>query len=309
MQCRSYRSARDESEPAADLLSREAQEHDRDYGTWAAKPFGLPTLSFTADDVWRINDHPFKEGTYKRGYRKRRLFELMELDQIAGKRVLDVGCGNGQHTVFHALYGAESYGVDISSVGVAAGARMAEVNKVADLCHFAVSSVSNLPYEDDYFDIIVLNAVLHHIIKYPGYGTEIRRVLKPAGKIFVADGQRTLVYRVLRGLYRAMSKDKPDRGDVDLSMSDLEEFTKGYQILSMERFTLLEGLRGGIARAYNNRLPIRVLLFLLFALDRALFRLFPVTRNHTSEYVVVMEKPTNARTTDKVGSDPVLRRS
>ena len=291
MQDRSYRSARDEAEPVEDLLVREAQEHDRDYGTRLARPFGLPTLNFTAEDVWRINDFSFRKGTYRRGYRKRRLFQLMELDQIAGKRVLDVGCGIGQHTVFHALHGAESYGVDISAVGIATGARMAQANNVADRCHFTVASVSYLPYEDDYFDIIVLNAALHHVIKYPNYNTEIWRVLKPGGKLFVADGVRNSIYRALRECYRSIARDKPDRGDVDLFMSDLKEFLEGYQNFYLERFTLLEGLREGIARAYNNPLPIRVLLFLLFALDQALFRLLPVTRNYTSEYVMVLEKP------------------
>ena len=291
MQDRSYRSAEDKAEPVEDLLLREAQEHDRDYGTWAAKPFGLPTLNFTAEDVWRINDFSFRKGTYRRGYRKRRLFQLMELDQIAGKRVLDIGCGIGQHTVFHALHGAESYGIDISAVGIATGARMARANNVADRCHFTVASVSYLPYEDDYFDIVVLNAALHHVIKYPNYNTEIRRVLKPGGKLFVADGVRNSIYKALRESYRSIARDKPDRGDVDLFMSDLKEFLEGYQNLYLERFTLLEGLREGIARAYNNPLPIRVILFLLFALDQALFRLLPATRNYTSEYVMVLEKP------------------
>ena len=292
MQYRSYRSARDKAEPVEDLLSREAREHDRDYET--CKPFGLPTLNFTPDDVWRINDQSFKKGTYRRGYRKRRLFQLMELDQISGKRVLDVGCGIGQHTVFHALYGAESYGFDISPVGVAMAARLAQANNVADLCHFHVASVSDLPYEDEYFDVVVLNAVLHHIIKYPNVHAEIWRVLKPGGKLFVADELRNPVYKALRWCYRAVVRDKPDRGDVDLSMSDLQELSEEYLNLYLDRFTLLEGLREGFARNYNNPLPIRVIDFLLFALDQALFRLLPVTRNYTSEFVMAMDKPIHA---------------
>jgi ubiquinone/menaquinone biosynthesis C-methylase UbiE len=292
MEYRSYRSAKYEAESVEDLLLREAEEHDRDYTI--CKPFGLPRLNFTPDDVWRINDRSFKKGTYRRGYRKRRLFQLMDLDRIAGKRVLDVGCGMGQHTVFHALFGAESYGFDISPVGVAAGARMAQANNVADLCHFEVASVSDLPYDDNYFDIVVLNAVLHHIIKYPNIDTEIWRILKPGGKLFVADELRNPVYKALRRCYRAVARNRPDKGDVDLSMSDLKAFSKEYANVYLERFTLLEGLREGFARHYNNPLPIRALDFLLFALDQALLRLLPVTRNYTSDFIMVMDKPIEA---------------
>jgi ubiquinone/menaquinone biosynthesis C-methylase UbiE len=289
MQYQSYRSAKYESESVEDLLSREAEEHDRDYTI--CRPFGLPRLNFTPAEVWRINDRSFKKGTYRRGYRKRRLFELMELDRIAGKRVLDVGCGMGQHTVFHAMYGAESYGFDISPVGVAAGAGMARANNVANLCHFAVASVSDLPYDDNYFDIVVLNAVLHHIIKYPNVDTEIWRILKPGGKLFVADELRNPAYKALRWCYRAIVRDRPDKGDVDLSMSDLKAFSKEYANVYLERLTLLEGLREGFARHYNNPLPIRATVFLLFALDQVLFRLFPVTRHYTSDFIMVVEKP------------------
>ena len=286
--------ARDEAELIQDLITKEAREHDRQYAT--ARPFGLPTLKFTPDDVWRINDYSFKKGTYRRGYRKRRLFQLMELDQIAGKKILDVGCGTGQHTVFFALYGAESYGFDVSSVGVALGARMAQANNVADLCHFAVASASDLPYEDKYFDIVVLNAVLHHIIKYPNVDTETWRVLKPGGKLFIADGLREdPIYKALRWCYRAVSTqstvNRDDAGDIDMTASDYRKFSKGYENIYMERFTLLEGLREGFARYHNNPLPIRAMIFLLFAIDQVLLHLLPVTRNYASELIVVMDKP------------------
>lgn len=286
--------ARDGSGSVEDLLSREAEEHDRRYAD--SGPFGLQTLNFTPHDVWRTNDHSFKKGTYLRGYRRWRLFELMELDRISGQKVLDVGCGNGQHTVLHALYGADAYGIDISRVGVAKGAEIAQANSVADLCHFAVASVSELPYPDDYFDIVVLNAVLHHIIKYPNVESDIWRVLAPGGKLMVADGLReNPLYLALRWCYRTTRRRHSDAGDVDLSMADLLRFSKDYDNVLIERFGLFEGLGEGFARFYNNPLPIRLILYLLFATDRALFRLLPLTRNYATEFVMVMNKPPRSR--------------
>jgi ubiquinone/menaquinone biosynthesis C-methylase UbiE len=285
-----FRSADDAAMPVDQLLAKEAQEHDRQYST--SKPFGVLQLRFAPDDVWRINDQAFKKGAYRRGYRKRRLFQLMELDQIAGKKVLDIGCGIGHHTVFHALYGAEAYGCDISSVGVATGARMAQANNVADLCHFAVASASDLPYKDKHFDVVVINAVLHHIIKYPNVRAEVWRVLKPRGRLFIAEGLReNPVYIALRWCYHKLGGRKLDAGDVDLQISDLKSFSEGYEDLHIERFTLFEGLKEGFARPYNNPLPIRAVIFLLFIADRIALSLLPVLKKYTSEIIMVMNKP------------------
>jgi ubiquinone/menaquinone biosynthesis C-methylase UbiE len=285
-----FRSTDDAARPAHQLLAREAQEHDRQYA--AAKPFGVLELRFTPDDVWRINDHAFKKGAYRRGYRKRRLFQLMELDRIAGKKVLDIGCGIGHHTVFHALYGAEAYGCDISSVGAATGARMAQANNVANLCHFGVASASSLPYRDSYFDVVVLNAVLHHIIKYPNVRTEVWRVLKPGGRLFIAEGLReNPIYNALRWCYHKVIGGNLEAGDVDLQMSDLKSFSEGYENLHVEQFTLFEGLKEGFARPYNNTLPIRAVLLLLFIIDRVVLRVFPFSKSYTSEIIMVMNKP------------------
>ena len=187
---------------------REAQEHDRDYGTWAARPFGLPTLNFTAEDVWRINDFSFRKGTYRRGYRKRRLFQLMELDQIAGKRVLDVGCGIGQHTVFHALHGAELYGVDISAVGIATGARMAQANNVADRpLHGRKRVISALRRRLFRYRCAERGATSRHQISQLQYGNLARP--EPGGKLFVADGVRNSIYKALRSVTGRLHATSP----------------------------------------------------------------------------------------------------
>lgn len=169
---------------------------------------------------------------------------------------------------------------------------MAKANNVADLCHFVVASASSLPYEDNYFDLVVLNAVLHHLVKYPNFRGEIWRVLKPGGRLFVTDGLRhNPVYNALRSCYRRVTRGRPYAGDVDLSMADLNQFSQGFERIHTEKFTLLEGLREGFARTYNNPLPIRTIDWLLFSIDQAIFRLLPAARNYTSEFVMVADKP------------------
>ena len=99
-------------------------------------PFGFPSLTFSKADVWRHHDHAYKSGTHIKGHRTRLLFDLLDLDHVAGKKILDVGCGNGQFAVFFAMYGAEVWGIDISEVGIDVANRTAQANNVADAMSF-----------------------------------------------------------------------------------------------------------------------------------------------------------------------------
>jgi len=275
-----------------ELLAHEVTEHNEEYAGRHHLPFGFDSLRFTREDVLRVHDRAHKRGAYMRGYRKRRLFELLDLERLDGLRVLDVGCGNGQHSVFFAMYGARAHGFDVSDVGIDVARRMAEVNGVADRCDFRVADASSMPYPDDHFDVVVLNAVLHHMLKYPGIREETFRVVKPGGRVLITEGLReNPIYRGLRGLFLRARGDAPDRGDVDLERADLVSFSRGFEDVYEERFCLFEGIKAGIARPYANPLPIRILLFLATQLDRALLALIPPLRRYTSEVVWTMRKP------------------
>jgi len=56
--------------------------------------------------------------------------ELRLLGPLAGKRVLDLGCGGGQSLVAMAKQGAHAIGLDFSAEQLAAGKRLAEQEKV-----------------------------------------------------------------------------------------------------------------------------------------------------------------------------------
>ena len=102
------------------------------------------------------------------------------------KRVLDLGCGAGRHTVYLAQQGFDTSGIDISGEGIKkAKQRLAERGLAAN---FTVGSMTEkLPYKDNFFDAMISTRTIHHakieiirkIIK------DIERVLKPHGLIFI----------------------------------------------------------------------------------------------------------------------------
>lgn len=107
---------------------------------------------------------------------------------LTGKKVLDVGCGTGELCyVLKSIYpNAEYRGIDISEVMIAKSKK-----RVKDI-KFDVGNVQALPYEDNSFDIIVNTLSFHHYEDPQGALNEMKRVLKPGGKIYILDSIKNL---------------------------------------------------------------------------------------------------------------------
>ena len=99
-----------------------------------------------------------------------------------GLRVLDLGCGPGTISVglARAVEPGELHGVDIEESQV----KMAQAAAVAgghDNASFRTGDATDLPYEDDFFDVVHFHAVLTHIPNTRTTLAEVKRVLKPGG--------------------------------------------------------------------------------------------------------------------------------
>ena len=103
------------------------------------------------------------------------------LGPVAGKDVLELGCGHGQLSVYLAKQGARVTGVDIGANLVAAARRLAEVNQVP--ARFDRVDIATLPFPAASADLVVGLAVLHHLSE-PDVASalaETHRVLRPGG--------------------------------------------------------------------------------------------------------------------------------
>ena len=94
-------------------------------------------------------------------YLQRRLgIDAWDVKRKAG-RILDVGCGNGRHVVFFAEQGFDIYGIDISEEAIEIA--KAWLDKKGLKAHLGVGDVARLPFDNQYFDIVISHEVLDHI--------------------------------------------------------------------------------------------------------------------------------------------------
>lgn len=99
---------------------------------------------------------------------------------LKGKVVLDAGCGDGWYSALMQEEGAQVHGTDFSGKAIS----FAEL--ILPKVTFKVGSLLELPYEDDFFDVVFSFQVLEHIppADLPLAIKEVARVLKPGG-IFI----------------------------------------------------------------------------------------------------------------------------
>jgi ubiquinone/menaquinone biosynthesis C-methylase UbiE len=101
---------------------------------------------------------------------------------VAGRRILDAGCGSGPIAAALRDRGATVTGFD-SSAGMLELARR-RLGPDADL-HLA-DLASPLPFPDGAFDDVIAALVLHYLEDWTGPLAELRRVLRPGGRLIVA---------------------------------------------------------------------------------------------------------------------------
>ena len=105
------------------------------------------------------------------------------------KRILDVGCGMGQTLIAAQLpANVEAYGVDCDSEAVEAGRRVVPSN-----IKLLSASGENLPFEDEYFDLVFSRVALPYMNINKAL-REFARVLKPGGDLWLTLHPASMVF-------------------------------------------------------------------------------------------------------------------
>ena len=100
-------------------------------------------------------------------------------EDLAGKLVLDVGCGMGRFAELASRWGARVVGVDLSLAAEVAAHNLADRESVT----IFQADVFSLPFAPESFDIIYSLGVLHHTPNCEQAFKLLPRLLKPGGVI------------------------------------------------------------------------------------------------------------------------------
>lgn len=108
-----------------------------------------------------------------------------DLSWLNGKRVLDGGCGNGRYTYALKKLGAgEVVGLDMSDSNLADANKRLK-GRPLDGVSYKKGSVLEMPFEDESFDYVFSNGVLHHTTDLDKGLDEVVRVMKKGAKGFL----------------------------------------------------------------------------------------------------------------------------
>jgi len=99
---------------------------------------------------------------------------------LAGGRTLEIGVGTGK-TLRYYPPNIELHAVDGSVKMLEIAKKRAE--KLGRKVEFAIAEAESLPFPDDYFDTVISSFVFCTVLEPEKAMTEIRRVLKPCGRI------------------------------------------------------------------------------------------------------------------------------
>ena len=151
-------------------------------------------------------------------YRKEgHILTCLDNIDLKGKRVLEIGLGQGADSEQIIRRGAIWSGLDLTAESVA---RVQTRLALRNLPHESLvqGSVLRIPHEDHRFDIVFSHGVLHHVPEIQTAQREIHRVLKPEGELIAMLYARSslnylfsiaIVRRLgLIGFY--LAKGKPD---------------------------------------------------------------------------------------------------
>jgi SAM-dependent methyltransferase len=198
--------------PDVDIHDKESRFHD----AWAA------STDIAAIDVRAAFEAPTAMENQ---------FILRLLGPLADKRVLDVGAGLGESSVYFALQGASVTCTDLSPSMVDTASRLAALHGV--MLAAVVSPAETLHVPSNEFDVAYVANTIHHVTNKPALFSQLRRVLKPGG-IFVSIDP--LAYNPLIEVYRRMATKVRTEDEAPLTFADVKLASRYFEGVGHREF-------------------------------------------------------------------------
>jgi 2-polyprenyl-3-methyl-5-hydroxy-6-metoxy-1,4-benzoquinol methylase len=267
-----------------------AQERDF-YDAHYAQFLALP------DHALRI-DRRILEGNLENpahpAYERRRLYhatmQALAAEPLAGRQVLDYGCGPADFGIWMATEGARVTLLDLSPAAIEVGQKRARASGV-EVRGIAADASRLAMLGSGEFDLVFACAALHHTLKYPGAVEELARIMKPGARLVLCEtwGGNPLLNSARR-LHAALRGEVEEQGeDIILSRSVLRVLAADFCEVRVDARNLL-AMGKRLLRGRFEKRWARAVVAALERVDGALLRVAPPLRNWCGEAVITARR-------------------
>ncbi len=118
--------------------------------------------------------------------KSRRTIFVKKLDEEIpmGSNILEAGCGTGQLGIALSRFARQVYGIDLSKGSLIEAKQFINTNDIKSV-HLFRMNIFKLFFEENTFDVIISNGVLHHTYNPKLAFSKLVQVLKPGGIIII----------------------------------------------------------------------------------------------------------------------------
>ncbi len=206
---------------------------------------------------------------------------------LAGKCVLDFGCGMGHTSRAYAELGASRVEVfDISGENIRIAERNAKRDGLDDRVFFRRLAAEDIDYPDACFDIVIGKAILHHT-DLEKTSWQLARVLRPGGTAYFLE---PLAHNPFINLFRRLTPSRRTPTEKPLDLKDLGVFRRHFGSVSYRGFQFLTLAAHFLLVATGSQKLLAKMLPVLRRWEDPLLARFPGLQKYCWTALVVFRK-------------------
>ncbi len=224
---------------------------------------------------------------------------LNRLGNLTGKKLLELGCGAGEASVYFAKKGAKVTATDISNEMLEVVKKVAEKHGVQVETLKAYSHTVDVG--DGTFDIVYAANLLHHVDLETTL-REAHRILKEGGVFASWD---PLHHNPLINIYRKMATEVRTEDEHPIKMSELKLFDRYFSSIEFStawfftlwlfiKFFLIDRVDPNKERYWKKILTdadkLKKTYIPLEKIDRLFFKIFPFMRRYCWNIIIMAKK-------------------